>query len=148
MRFALLSLALLSGCAGPAGTGVTDADDSAGTDEFCSTLADGGTYETLAEGGNDTSGLINLRVLTSESADPKDPLYVAFKSYSLENVDSGGVKTVGQTSGDGLVEELLGAGNWHFSAAYTRGSTTCLAEIDLPVAANQTTLGCPVMMCP
>lgn len=138
-------LALLAACTG-AGTGTTD--DSAGAGEFCSTLADGGATETVDGGGNASSGLIQIRVLTSESSDPKDPLYVAFKSYSLENVDSGGVKTIGQTSGDGLVEELLGAGTWRFSAAYTRGSLTCLAVVDVVAEPNTTTHGCAVMACP
>ncbi|MFN7147303.1 MAG: hypothetical protein ACK4YP_26280, partial [Myxococcota bacterium] len=126
----------------------TDAEDTAGATGFCSSLADGGTSQTLAEGGNATSGNLSIRVLTSESTDPMDPIYVAFKPYTLENVDSGGVKTTGKTSGDGLVDELLGAGNWRFSAAYTRGSLTCLAELDVVIAANTTTLGCPVMECP
>jgi hypothetical protein len=144
MRLSLLLLPLAA-CSG-SGTGITEDDSASG--EFCSSLADGGTFEVRPEGGNATSGNLEIRVLTSESEDPMDPVYVAFKSYTLENIDSGGVKTIGQTSGDGLVDELLGAGNWRFSAAYTRGSLTCLAEIDLPIQANSTTWGCPVMQCP
>jgi hypothetical protein len=143
---ALLPLFLaLAACAGPNGT---SDGDSAGTGEFCSTLGDGGVAFSEAVGGNETSGLLSLRVLTDQSADPKDPLYVAFKSYTLENIDSGGVKTLGKTTGDGLVSELLGAGNWAFSAAYTRGSLTCLAQMEVLVEANSTTYGCPVMTCP
>lgn len=125
-----------------------DAEDTSNTSELCVTLEDGGLTETAPEGGNATSGLISLRVLTSESLDPRDALYVAFKPYTLENLDSGGVKTLGKTSGDGLVSELLGAGTWGFSAAYTRGSLTCLAQIDVLVEPNTTTYGCPVMDCP
>jgi len=142
MRIVLLTL--LTGCAGAAATG----SEETASGEFCSTLADGGTFLSEDGGGNGSSGLIDIRMLTNESVDINDPLYVAFKSYTLENLDSGGVKTVGQTSGDGLVSELLGAGNWSFSAAYTRGSLTCLANLELPVTANGTTLGCPVMECP
>ncbi|MES2644820.1 MAG: hypothetical protein V4850_35360 [Myxococcota bacterium] len=135
----------LSGCTGD---GTTDADDTSGAPEFCATLNDGGLTESVAEGGNGTSGLLSLRVLTDESEDPRDALYVAFKEYTLENVDSGGVKTLGKTTGDGLVTELLGAGNWGFSAAYTRGSLTCIAQIVALVEPNTTTYGCPVMDCP
>lgn len=144
MRTALLVPAFLAGCAGAA-TGGTD--DTAST-EFCSTLADAGLTQTVDGGGNGSSGLLSVRVLTDESTDPKDPLYVAFKNYAFENLDGGGVKTVGQTSGDGLVNELLGAGNWRFSAVYSRGSLLCVAEIDLLAEANKTTSGCPVMSCP
>jgi hypothetical protein len=129
-------------------SGGPDTGDSAGAEPFCSTLNDGGAYETEAGGGNGTSGELDIRVLTSESTDPKDPLYVAFKDFTLQNIDSGGVKTTGKTSGDGLVSELLGAGNWRFSAAYIRGALTCLAEIDVPIAADTTTSACPVMACP
>lgn len=135
----------LSACSGG---GTTDVDDTSGAAEFCSTLNDGGLTQSVAEGGNDTSGLLSLRVLTDESEDPRDALYVAFKEYTLENIDSGGVKTLGKTTGDGLVSELLGAGNWSFSAAYTRGSLTCVAQIVALVEPNTTTYGCPVMDCP
>lgn len=145
MRISLLPFAALAACSGAATGGV---DDSAGTGEFCSSLADGGQYVTFPEGGNDTSGALVIRVLTDESTDPNDPLYVAFKSYSLQNVVSGGVKTTGQTTGDGLVDELLGAGTWAFIAVYTRGSLVCTAEIELPLEANSTTYGCPIMTCP
>jgi hypothetical protein len=143
MRIVALSL-FFGACSGGGNT----SDDSAGSTEFCSTLADGGTYVQENTGGTSTSGSLHIRVLTSESTDPNDPLYVAFKDFTLENVDSGGVKTTGKTSGDGLVDLTLGAGNWHFSAAYTRGSLTCLAELDIPLAANTTTNGCPIMTCP
>lgn len=140
-----LPLLFLTACAGT-GTG-TGTDDTA-RGEFCATLADAGTSMVEDVGGNATSGDLHIRVLTSESTDLRDPLYVAFKSYTIENLDSGGVKTTGKTSGDGLVDELLGAGNWHFSAAYTRGSLLCIAELDLVLGANQTTTGCAVMVCP
>ena len=145
MRALPLLLLPLAACTGAPTTNGDSASDQA---EFCSSLNDGGQTQSLAEGGNDTSGVLKIRVLTDESEDPRDPLYVAFKEYTLENVDSGGVKTLGKTSGDGLVEELLGAGNWSFSAAYTRGSLTCLATIQMPVEPNTTTYGCPVMTCP
>lgn len=140
----MLLLIALGACSGSTGT----IDDTSSDDgEFCSTLADGNTYQTLDAGGNATSGDLVIRVITGESTDPYDPLYVAFKDYSLES-SVGGVPTTGRTTGDGLVDLLLGAGDWHFTAAYTRGSTTCLAELDFPVAANTTTYGCPVMVCP
>ena len=131
-------------CSGSTGTG---GDDTAGSGEFCSTLADGNTYQTLNSGGNGTSGDLVVRVITSESTDPYDPLFVAFKDYSLES-EGGGVPTTGRTSGDGLVDVLLGAGNWTFTAAYARGSTTCLATLAFPVDPNTTTYACPVMDCP
>src|SRR5262245_32595570 len=121
MRLPLLLLGLTA-CTG---TDLSSLDDSAADGGFCSTLNDGGTTESVAIGGNATRGQLTLRMLTSESTEPNDPLYVAFKDYTLESIDSGGVKTTGKTTGDGLVDVLLGAGNWHFSGAYIRGSLTC-----------------------
>lgn len=141
----LLLLSLAAGCTG----GGSDTDtDSAGIAGFCETLNDGDTWVTAPGGGNASSGQISLRLLTSESADPNDPLYIAFKDFSLENTQAGGVQTIGSTSGDGLVEQQVGAGTWAFRASYTRGSTTCLAEMELPVEGDTTTYGCPVMRCP
>lgn len=140
-----MATALLVGCdAGPA----LDTADSGGFAEFCSTLEDGGRYVVEDGGGNASSGLLHVRLLTNQSGEVADPLYVAFKSYTLENVDAGGVQTTGQTSGDGLVEEMLGAGTWEFEAAYPRGSATCTALIEVPVEPGRTTYACPVMTCP
>lgn len=137
----LLAFAACSGSTGPID------DDTAQSGEFCSTLADGNTTQVLPSGGNGTSGDVVIRVITNESTDVYDPLYVAFKDYTFESA-AGGVPTTGRTSGDGLVDVLLGAGSWTFTAAYTRGSTTCLATVDFDVAVNTTTYGCPVMDCP
>lgn len=134
---------LLWGC-GP----TTSDSDSAAAVEPCETLEDAGTQETVEGGGNSTSGLLLITVLTDESTDAHDPLYVAFRPYTLENIETGGVQQTGKTSGDGLVEETLGEGTWAFDAAYTRGSTTCLASLDVTIAAGQTTTACPLMSCP
>lgn len=140
-----MAMVLVAGC--DAG-GTLDSGDTAGFAEFCATLEDGGRYIVEDGGGNSGSGLLHVRVLTNQSGEVADPLYVAFKSYTLENVDAGGVQTTGQTSGDGLVEEMLGAGTWDFEAAYPRGSTPCTARIEVPVEAERTTYACPVMTCP
>lgn len=134
---------LLWGC----GPNASDSDSAAAV-EPCETLEDAGTQVTEEGGGNATSGLLLITVLTDESTDAHDPLYVAFRPYTLENIDVGGVQQTGKTSGDGLVEETLGEGTWAFDAAYTRGSTTCLASIEVSVVAGQTTTACPLMSCP
>ncbi len=144
MRIALVLFGGL-GCSGPTDSSLDDTADDGG---FCSSIADGGATTTEPIGGNTTSGHLTLRMLTSESIDPYDPLYVAFKDYTLESIDSGGVKTTGKSTGDGLVDVQLGAGNWRFSGAYIRGSLTCLAEIDVLLEPNTTTYACAVMACP
>lgn len=145
LLLALLALPLVSACTNGVAAGDSASSDAA---SFCTTLNDGGLTTSAAEGGNGTSGILSIRVLTSESVDPQDPLYVAFKNYTLENLDSGGVKTTGKTSGDGLVEVMLGAGTWDFQAVYTRGSLTCVAQMEVLVEANTTVSACPVMNCP
>ncbi len=142
--FPFASLALLA-CGG-SDTAVVDSASQ--TDDFCLTLADGGRVVTEAGGASGASGALVVRVITSETVDPRDPLYVAFKDYALENVATGGVQTTGKTSGDGLVREVLGEGTWRFRAAYPRGSKTCTAELEIPVEAGNTTHACAVMVCP
>src|SRR4051812_15207708 len=114
-------LLLLAACS--AGSTAIDTSDSA-TAEFCSTGDDAGLVNVDDSGGNSTSGQLELRLITDAATDPHDPMYTAFKAYTLENTDMQGVQTTGETSGDGLVHELLGAGPWFFQAAYTRGAIT------------------------
>jgi hypothetical protein len=136
----------LFACAGStAGAG---SDSAVAGDDFCATLDDGGRSLVEAGGGSGASGALALRVITSASDDPRDPMYVAFKDYTLENTETGGLQTTGTTSGDGLVDELLGAGPWRFRASLTRGSTTCTAQLELDIEAGSTTRACAVMTCP
>lgn len=131
------------------GKGTTQETGDSEPYEFCDALTDGGQYRIESGGGGTNSGDLWVRVLSGESSDPNEPLYVAFKDYTLENTDVGGVPTTGQTSGDGLVEvDNLGAGNWLFRATYSRGSSTCTAELAVPIQAASTTAGCPIMTCP
>jgi hypothetical protein len=142
MPFALLLLA----CPGTSSSAV--GDTSVLSDAFCASLSDGGRWSTTSGGGSGASGALQLRVITNASDDPRDPLYVAFKDYTLENTATGGVQTTGTTSGDGLVDELLGEGPWRFRAAYARGSATCTAELSFDISAGDTTVACAVMTCP
>ena len=146
MRFLPLSCLLpLLACGGADSVAV---DSGVQTDEFCLTLAEGGRVMTDEGGASGASGALVVRVISSETTDPRDPLYVAFKDYALENIATGGVQTTGKTSGDGLVREVLGEGTWRFRAAYPRGSRTCTAELEVAVEAGNTTHGCAVMTCP
>jgi hypothetical protein len=140
-----LALGLLMACDGDAGTGETGDP----TTEFCSTLDDGNTYEDYgsAEVGAG-SGSLNARVITDQSEEVRDPFYVAYRPYTLEPVETGGVQTKGSTTGDGLVEKTLGVGNWDFEVTWTRGSTTCVAAMQFPILEQQTTRVCVVMTCP
>ena len=55
-----------------------------------------------------------VRVITDESEDPRDPLYVAFKDYALENVATGGVATT--TAAEGRSPDLRHLMSMNFSA--------------------------------
>lgn len=117
---------------------------------FCESLVDGGT--TVIEDGSDAaagSGSLALRILTDQSDDPFDPLYVAYRDFALEPSGTGGVQTIGKTTGDGLVEKTLGAGPWDFEATWTRGSTTCTATMEeLEIEEARTTNACVILTCP
>jgi hypothetical protein len=139
----LLAMLQLTACAGD-----TAVDSGPVGDTFCSTLGERGMTERVDGGATGASGALFVRVITSASGDVRDPLYVAFKDYSLEHVTAGGSQTTGYTSGDGLVEELLGPGIWAFRASFPRGSRTCVAEMQVEVQAGTTTRACAVMECP
>lgn len=139
----LLAMLQFSACAGD-----TAVDSGPVGDTFCSGLGERGTTERVEGGATGASGALFVRVITSASEDVRDPLYVAFKDYSLEHVTAGGVQTTGYTSGDGLVQELLGPGMWTFRASFPRGSRTCLAETQVEIQVGTTTRACAVMDCP
>lgn len=116
---------------------------------FCAEVDEGGTWEQeSASDVAESSGLLFARVITDESDDPRDPVFVAYRDYTLEPAETGGVQTVGKTTGDGIVEKTLGVGTWLFQATWTRGSTTCKAEMEIPIAAQTTTYACALLTCP
>lgn len=144
MRFCLALVLAIAGCQ-------TYSTDTAGEEpEFCSDVSFGG--QSWVEDVSDASagsGTLSIKVITDQSDDPSDPYYVAYRSYALEPTETGGVQTIGTTSGDGLVEKTLGAGLWDFEATWTRGSTTCVAVAEaLAVEEVKTTHACVVLTCP
>ena len=117
---------------------------------FCDTLddADGVWMEEVSD-ASANSGSLDLRVITDQADDPHDPLYVAYRAYSLEPAETGGVQTTGTTNGDGLVQKTLGIGTWDFQATWTRGAVTCTAIMnDGLIVEAQTTHACVVLTCP
>lgn len=116
---------------------------------FCSDLEDGNLSQVEAGGGSSGSGDLEMRLITTEDVDQRNPLYIAFKDYTLENIDMGGIQQTGQTTGDGLAfANGLGPGNWLFVASFARGSRICKAELTVELKASSTTMGCAVMSCP
>ncbi len=116
---------------------------------FCDVVDDAGEWKQ--EEGADvasSSGRLYARVITDQSEDPRDPVYVAYRDYTLEPAETGGVQTVGKTTGDGIVEKTLGVGTWLFKATWSRGSTTCSASLEVPIASETTTYACALLSCP
>jgi hypothetical protein len=129
-------------------TGPKESVDS-GPLGFCEKVSDGGSYEAADREGSASSGDLVVKMITVEDVDIRNPLYIAFKDYTLENTDTGGIQQTGQTSGDGIASITgLGPGNWSFQASFARGSRICTAVLSVPVAAGQRTTGCVVMSCP
>ena len=138
-------LLLVLGCTSASGNNESDTGPSG----FCSVLDDGNTSVVEDGGGNAGAGDLEMRMLTTEDVDNRNPLYIAFKDYTLENVDMGGIQQTGQTSGDGIANARgLGPGNWLFVASFARGSHICKAELTVELKAASTTHGCAVMTCP
>ena len=142
----LLPLLLLVACEPTTGIIDTEPEELG----FCEQISDGGSYQTeQGVGGNDAAGDLYIRVITTEDEDIRNPLYIAFKDYTLENINTGGVQQTGQTSSDGIASLMgLGPGSWAFHTSFSRGSRICVADITVPVQVNATTTGCVVMDCP
>jgi len=143
MRLTILALSAL-------GCGPTYIDTGLADPPFCESLTDGG--KTVLEDGSEASagsGSLHLRVITDQSDDMFDPYYVAYRAFSLEPSETGGVQTTGNTNGDGLVDKTLGEMPWDFEATWTRGSTTCSAVMNgLEIQEGKTTNACVVLTCP
>lgn len=140
----ILALSVLVAC----DTSTGDVEDSGAN--FCQTLDDGDAVwvEDASDAGAN-SGSLELRVITDQAEDPHDPYYVAYRAYSLEPAETGGVQTTGQTNGDGLVQKTLGVGTWNFEATWSRGSVTCMATMsNVAITEGQTTHACVVLTCP
>ncbi len=140
----LVPVLLFASCA------ATDTETAEPEPEFCSDATfDGATLEEEGGDANPGSGTLKVRVITDQSDDVNDPYYVAYRTYALEPARTGGVQTIGTTSGDGLVEKTLGAGIWDFEASWTRGSRTCLAvNEEITVREGKITQACVVLTCP
>lgn len=134
---------MFAACTGPATSGV----DSTANLDFCDSVADAGVWNQEDGGGDGTSGLLDLLVINDAVPDPHQPEYVAYVNYTLEPTETGGVQTPGQTSGDGIVSQKLGAGQWTFKASLTRGPDACHAEMEFPIAAGNTSHACALMSC-
>jgi hypothetical protein len=148
LRPAVLSAALLLTVACDGNAAATDSDMA--PPPFCTVAEhDGEMWLDETSAAASGSGSLDLRVITDQSEDVNDPFYVAYRNYTLEPTETGGVQTTGTTSGDGLVQKTLGAGIWTFEATWTRGSTTCLATTEaLLIESGQTTHACVVLTCP
>ena len=101
----LLSLCALAACKG---------DDEGPKIEppFCFTMDDADSFELVAYDDDPSSGRIEGRLVTDESADVHDPQLVAFVAYTLTNLDVGGSPQLGETDIEGKLFERVGAGNW------------------------------------
>jgi len=139
-------LALLLACTN-SDAPVLDTSDSAYVDDFCTTAGEGGDNKLEDGTGEGTSGQIRGQFIQSVLADARDPQFVAFVDYLLENRDVGGQATRGRTDGDGKFTATLGAGNWRIRTSGHQGSYYCSQETDFAVVAGKVTVLCVDMNC-
>jgi hypothetical protein len=125
----------------------TDTSDSAVVDDFCTSTADAGT-SSLEEGtGTGTSGQVVGQFIQDVVVDPRDPQYVAFLDYLLDNQDVGGASSRGRTDAEGRFTATLGAGNWQVQTSGHQGSYYCAQETVFQVQAGKLTKLCINMDC-
>ncbi len=136
----LLSLCALAACKG---------DDEGPKIEppFCFTMDDAESFELVAYDDDPSSGRIEGRLVTDESADVHDPQLVAFVAYTLTNLDVGGSPQLGETDIEGKLFERVGAGNWRLQLSAAKGAYDCENSIDLVVEAGQQTNLCVDVAC-
>lgn len=115
---------------------------------FCVDYSEAGDV-TMDDGVNtdSTSGRVFGQLVTGVVVDPHDPVFVSFVDYIVENVDMGGLPTVGRTDGEGHFTESLGPGHWHFKTSGHQGAYYCAADQDFTINAGQLTRVCVDMNC-
>jgi hypothetical protein len=136
----LLALCALSACKG---------DDEGPKIEppFCFTMSDADSFELVAYDDDPSSGRIEGRLVTDESADVHDPQLVAFVAYTLTNLDVGGSPQLGETDIEGKLFERVGAGNWQLQLSAAKGAFDCENSVDVVVEAGQQTNLCVDVAC-
>ena len=136
----LLSLCALAACKG---------DDEGPKIEppFCFTMDDAESFELVAYDDDPSSGRIEGRLVTDESADVHDPQLVAFVAYTLTNLDVGGSPQLGETDIEGKLFERVGEGNWQLQLSAAKGAYDCENSIELVVVAGQQTNLCVDVAC-
>lgn len=139
-------LTLLLACTGPTAPGV-DSADTAIFDDFCSVYAEAGTTQLEDGSADSTSGQVSGQFVQGVLADARDPQFVAFVDYLLENVDVGGQATRGRTDADGRFTATLGGGNWEIKTSGHQGSYYCAQESTFAIVAGKVTLLCVDMNC-
>lgn len=134
----LACLALLS----VGGCGDTADDTGVGDQPYCTVFRDANTSFIEPGGGNGESGYVLARLVTDKADDIRDPNFVAFVDYTLENLDVGGSQTLGESTQEGDVIETLGAGNWRIKLNKNAAGYNCYNEFDFLVEAGNSTTMC------
>ena len=137
----------LLACIGSSDNPGADSADTAIFDDFCASYAEAGSNKLEDGSGSTTSGQIQGQFVQGVLADARDPQFVAFVDYLLENVDVGGQATRGRTDADGRFTATLGQGNWQIKTSGHQGSYYCAQESTFAVVAGKVTLLCIDMNC-
>ena len=114
---------------------------------FCFTMDDADSFVLSPFDDDPSSGQIQGRLVTDESADAHDPQLVAFVAYTLTNLDVGGSPQLGETDIEGKLFERVGAGNWRLQLSAAKGAYDCVNSVDLVVEAGQQTDLCVDVAC-
>lgn len=138
----LLLLACTDGTDAP-----IDTSDSGAEDTFCTSYSQAGANKLEDGSGDGTSGHVKGQFIQGVSDDPRDPQFVAFVDYLIENVDVGGQATRGRTDQDGAFAGTLGGGNWLIKTSGHQGSYDCAQETTFAVTPGKITVLCIDMAC-
>ena len=139
-------LFLVLGCTNTSDAPI-DTVDSGMVDTFCTSYEQAGANKLEDGSGDATSGHVKGQFIQGVSDDPRDPQFVAFVDYLIENVDVGGQATRGRTDQDGAFAGTLGGGNWLIKTSGHQGSYSCGQETTFAVTPGKVTVLCIDMNC-
>lgn len=137
--FVITMLGLMA--CGDKDSGTTITDDP---EVFCSTVEENGANNTYEDVDSQSSGRIQVQLIV-DLPNSRDLAYIGNQNYTLQNPTIGSGEQFATSDGLGLIDKIVGAGQWEL---YIENDFDCTAELTIDVEAGVRTEHCLLLECP
>ena len=137
--FVITMLGLMA--CGDKDSGTTITDDP---EVFCSTVEENGANNSYEDVDSQSSGRIQVQLIV-DLPNSRDLAYIGNQNYTLQNPTIGSGEQFATSDGLGLIDKIVGAGQWEL---YIENDFDCTAELTIDVEAGVRTEHCLLLECP